>query len=463
MDEIIFSSATQLAQGIRDKTFSSQEVVEAYLKRIEEVNSKINAVVQSAAERAVLEAREADEALARGELKGALHGVPITIKDSFDTEGVVSTGGTMGRAGFVPERDATVVSRLRAAGAILLGKTNTPELTMSGETDNLIYGRTNNPYDLSRTCGGSSGGAGAIIAAGGSPLDLGTDTGGSIRYPCHNCGIAGLKPTSGRVPRTGHIISYDMGAAESLTVVGPMARRVEDLELTLPIIAGPDYRDPAIVPVPLRDSNEVDLRSLRIAYYADNGQMSPTPETAQALRDAAAALSDAGAATTEGLPDALSGLDDDLLTLIGADGWAWGDRLLEKYGTTEIHPWLNMWKEMSEPLSVGDYTALLEELDRFRGAMISFMESYDLIVCPVTAFPALPHGTSYDDQNIHGFSYSSVFNITGWPAAIVRVGTSPEGLPIGIQMVAQPWREDVSLAAARHIESAFGGWQRPPM
>ncbi len=463
MNEIVSASATQLAQGIRDKTFSSQEVVEAYLERIEEVNPNINAVVQSASDRALIEAREADDALARGEVKGPLHGVPITIKDSFDTEGIVSTGGTKGRVDFVPERDATVVARLRAAGAILLGKTNTPELTMSGETDNLIYGRTNNPYDLSRTSGGSSGGAGAIIAAGGSPLDLGTDTGGSIRYPSHYCGIAGLKPTSGRVPRTGHIISYDMGAVESLTVVGPMARRVEDLELTLAIIAGPDYRDPAIVPMPLGDSKEVDLSSLRVAYYADNGQMSPTPETAQAVNAAATTLSEAGASTTEELPKPMAALDDKLLTLIGADGWAWGDRLLEKHGTTEIHPWLTMWKERAEPLAVADYTALLEELDRFRGAMISFMESYDLIVCPVTAFPALPHGTSYDEQNIHGFSYSSVFNITGWPAAIVRVGTSPEGLPIGIQMVAQPWREDVSLAAARHIESAFGGWQRPPM
>ena len=172
--------------------------------------------------------------------------MPITIKDSFDTEGVISTGGTLGRAAnFVPEQDATPVARLRAAGAVLLGKTNTPELTMAAETDNLVYGRTNNPFDVSRTPGGSSGGAAAIISAGGSPLDLGTDTGGSIRFPSHYCGIAGLKPTTGRVPRTGHIIGYDMGAAQSLTVVGPMARYVEDLELAFPIIAGSGLPRPA--------------------------------------------------------------------------------------------------------------------------------------------------------------------------------------------------------------------------
>ena len=180
------------------------------------------------------EAREADAALARGESKGPLHGVPMTLKDSLDTEGVVTTGGTLGRRTFVPERDSTVAARLRAAGAILLGKSNTPEITFSGETDNLVYGRTNNPYGLDRTPGGSSGGAGAIVAAGGSPFDIGSDTGGSIRLPAHFSGIAGIKPNSGRVPRTGHIIPYAAGAEDAYTQNGPMARYVEDLVLTLP-------------------------------------------------------------------------------------------------------------------------------------------------------------------------------------------------------------------------------------
>src|SRR6266567_7812846 len=226
------------------------------------------------------QARAADAALARGQLLGPLHGVPMTIKDSLDTAGVITTGGTQGRATFVPEQDATVVARLRAAGAILLGKTNTPELTLSGETDNLVYGRTNNPYDVSRTPGGSSGGAGAILAAGGSALDIGSDTGGSIRLPAHFCGIAGIKPTSGRVPRTGHIVPFGMGAVDALTQLGPMARYVEDLSLILPIIAGVDWRDPAIIPMPLGDPRAVSMTGLRVAMYTDNGTMSPTPETA---------------------------------------------------------------------------------------------------------------------------------------------------------------------------------------
>jgi amidase len=298
MRELIYASATELAEAIRVKEVSSLEVVNAYLKRIEAVNPRLNAVVQVTADAARDKARAADTALARGDIWGPLHGVPMTIKDSLDTAGVISTGGTQGRQSFIPTQDATVVARLRAAGAILLGKTNTPELTLSIETDNLVYGRTNNPYDTSCTPGGSSGGAAAIVAAGGSPLDMGSDTGGSIRQPAHFCGITGIKPTSGRVPRTGHIISFDMGAMDMMTQIGPVARFVEDLILTLPIIAGVDWRDPAVVPMPLGDPAAVELNSLRVAFYTDNGVAAPTPETVDVVRNAATVLSDAGAPPT---------------------------------------------------------------------------------------------------------------------------------------------------------------------
>ena len=245
MGNIIYASAKSMAQAVRDKEVSAVELVEAHLGRIEEVNSALNAVVQLAAERARAEAVEADAALARGESKGALHGVPFTLKDSIDTEGIITTGGTLGRKDFVPDADATVTARLRAAGGILLGKTNTPELTYAGETDNLVYGRTNNPFDLSRAPGGSSGGAGAIVCCGGAAFDIGSDTGGSVRGPAHYCGITGIKPNSGRVPRTGHIVPHSFGAVDSLTQNGPMARYVEDLALILPIISGPDWNDPA--------------------------------------------------------------------------------------------------------------------------------------------------------------------------------------------------------------------------
>ena len=463
MEELIYSSAKSIAAAIREKQVSCKEVLEAHLRRIDEVNPKLNAVVQLALDRAQVEAEEADSALARGEIKGPLHGVPMTIKDSLDTEGVVSTGGTQGRAGFVPREDATVVARMRAAGAILIGKTNTPELTLAGETNNLVYGRTNNPYDLSKTTGGSSGGAGAIIAAGGSPLDLGSDTGGSVRLPTHFCGIAGLKPTSGRVPRTGHIVPFGMGAMDSLTVNGPMARYVEDLALVLPIISGVDWRDPYVVPMSLGDPAAVDVAGLSVAVYTDNGIVTPTAETVQAVLDAAAALKDLGARVQEDRPDVLDQSGRLFVKLGASDGRTWIRRLLDKAGTVDVHPWLLQRFEAAKPLPVGEFTEVLEEVDAFRSAMLGFMESYDAILCPVAAFPAPEHRGIHDEETVPLASYTNTYNLTGWPGAVVRGGSSPEGLPIGVQVVARPWREDVALAVARKLEEALGGWRPPPV
>src|SRR6266480_3568007 len=254
--QLIYRSASELARLIRSRDISSEELVRAHLSRISEVNPKLNAVCQIDEKGALAAARDADAALKRRGEVGKLHGVPVTIKDSFDTKGIISTGGTEGRRGFVPEKDATVVARLRAAGAIVLGKTNTPELTLSYDTENLIYGRTHNPYDLAQTPGGSSGGAAAILAVGGSALDIGSDTAGSIRIPAHFCGITGLKPTFGRVSRAGHIPPAG-GVAGRRTQVGPMARFVEDLVLALSIISGPDGEDPEVATVALEDPGTV--------------------------------------------------------------------------------------------------------------------------------------------------------------------------------------------------------------
>ena len=460
---IIYASAKSIAAAIREKRVSAVEVVEAHLARIDEVNGALNAVVQLCAERALDEARAADAATARGESNGALHGVPITLKDSLDTEGVVTTGGTSGRAGFVPDADAAVTARLRGAGAILLGKTNTPELTMAGETDNIVYGRTNNPFDLSRTPGGSSGGAAAIICAGGSPLDIGSDTGGSVRMPAHYSGIAGIKPNSGRVPRTGHIIEYTMGATDAYTQNGPMARFVEDLILTLPIISGPDWTDPAIVPMPLGDPADVDLGALRIAFHTSaDGFNDPTPETKEAVLSAVRALGEVAAFIEEDAPSALSRVAGITRRIGGGDGRAGTRRLLDKAGTTEISPILLSRFEEAEALPTGDFTKALEDLDQYRSDMLGFMRGYDLIICPTTAFPAPPHGGTFKEENRNA-SFTGPYNLTGWPGTVVRCGTSPEGLPIGVQIIARPWREDASLAAASHLETALGGWRKPPI
>jgi len=463
MSEIIYQSAKSIAQDIRDKKVSATEVLKAHLARIEVVNPALNAVVQLATDRARSEAKKADESLARGESLGPLHGVPFTLKDSIDTEGIITTGGTLGRANFVPDQDATVAARLRDAGAILMGKTNTPELTLAGETNNLVYGQTNNPFDVTRTTGGSSGGAGAIVATGGAPFDIGSDTGGSVRYPTHFCGIAGIKPNSGRVPRTGHIVPYGMGAVDSLTQNGPMARFVEDLSLLLPIISGPDWKDPYIVPMPLGDPASVNIAGLRVCVYTDNGIRTPTPETIAAVSAAAKALSDAGLAVTQDLPKVIAENPDISSNLSGSDGRAWTRRLLAKYGTTEMHPWLERRMAKATEVSGGEYSAMLEQVDAFRSDMLSFMENYDVIICPVAAFPALPHEASLEEENVPGLSYTGTYNITGWPAAVIRGGTSPDGLPIGVQVVSRPWREDVALAVSQHLETALGGWQKPPM
>ena len=454
--DLSYSSARAFADAIRAKQISSEEAVEACLARIEAVNPKINGVVKIA-EGALARARKADAALARGEVEGPLHGVPMTIKDSLDTAGVVTTGGTKGRAAFVPKADATVVARLRGAGAILLGKTNTPELTLSFETNNLIYGRTSNPYDLSRTPGGSSGGAAATIAAGGSPFDIGSDYGGSIRLPAHFCGIAGIKPSAGRVPRTGHIYPFG-GLLDSFQQIGPLARTVDDLALILPLIAGPDGIDPAIVPMPLGDPQDVDLGKLRISFHTDNGIVSPTPETAAAVNAAAGALSGEAAAVDEARPPGIEQSFELALALFFADGGAAARRLLKEAGTMEhtLQPFTD-----SKALSAAELDEAVTKWYAFRSTMHSFFEKYDVILCPVNAFPAMTHGSVSAAEALPAFSYTMTYNVTGWPGVVVRAGTSPEGLPIGVQVVAHPAREDVALAVARHVEASLGGFKPP--
>src|SRR5262245_31857743 len=456
-EPLIHSSAACLARAIRSKEISSCEVVQAYLNRIEEVNPKLNAVVMLAAARAVKEAKDADARLARGEVVGPLHGVPMTIKDSFDTEGVISTAGTLGRKNFIPAKDATVVERLRRAGAILMGKTNTPEISDGLETVNRVYGRTNNPYDVERSPGGSSGGGASIVAAAGSPFDIGTDTTGSIRIPAHFCGIAGLKPTSGRVPRTGHIIPFAAGSIDSWTHVGPLARYVEDLALILPLISGTDWQDPAIVDVPLGDPNRVELKTLRVAVYTQIEIRKPSPETVQAVRSVMAALTDVVARVDETVPPGIENTGQIMDQVGSAITEAYDRRILFNAGTRDEDLGPVVQNQLPEaratrPKSASCLDNLLSDMDVFRSQMLGFMKHVDFIVCPVNTDAALPHGQP------PAWSYCGTYSITGYPVAVVRAGTSKDGMPIGVQIVGRPWREDVVLAVAAFVESTFGGW-----
>lgn len=464
----LFVSTVRLAQQIREKKISATEAVRACIARIEAVNPKLNAVVQTCFERALREAQEADALLAQGRSKGPLHGVPMTIKDSIDTAGVITTGGTVGRMNYVPNKDATVVARLRGAGAILLGKTNTPEFTLAGggilgvnSTANIIYGISHNPYDLTRTTSGSSGGAGAIVAAGGVPFDIGSDWGGSIRGPAHANGIAGIKPTSGRVPRTGHIVDYG-GIYDSWQQLGPLARRVEDLILILPIISGPDFRDAAIVPVPWADPAKVVMSKLRVAFYPDNGVAETSTETKETVRRAARHMEEAGCQVREDLPKSLfMEMEEVRFRLTRADGWTFVKRIAEKWGTRATSPVLLDRMKM-DPLPTAEFTELLERQDESRSKLLQWVKDYDVVLCPVGGKPAELINLGDDPvRREPGRSYTGIYNSTGWPAAVVRGGTSPEGLPLGIQVVGQPWREDVVLAVCQYLESKTGGWQKP--
>ncbi len=463
-EELIFASATELARAIQKKQISSEEVIKAHLRHLESLNPKINAIVQLTADAALAQAREADAALARGKGKGPLHGVPFTSADLLETVGVISSAGVSGRAAFTPTQDATVVARLRTAGAILLGKTNVSELGLSSEADNLVYKWTDNPYDRSRTPGGSSGGEAAIIAAGGSPMGLGSEAGGSLRLPCHFCGVAGLTLTRGRISRAGHFPAAG-GALDGLVRVGPVARFVEDLNLLFPLLAGVDNQDPTLVPLPPGDPKTVNVKNLRVAFYTDNGVLSPTAETATVIQTAAKTLADGGVAVEEARPQGLARAADLFFQLVGAEGDAGLRLLLQQSGTTELHRLTQQRLEFlrSYTLSTTQFCHVLAEWYMFRRDILTFMDKYDVILCPVSAYPATPHGTTFDAEKRHAFSYAATYTLTGWPAVTVRGGASSEGLPIGVQIVARPWREDIALAVAQSLETSLGGWQPPTL
>ncbi|WP_221390992.1 amidase [Dyadobacter sp. NIV53] len=468
-DEPIYMSATKLAELIRQKKISSEELVTAYIKRIEHVNFRLNAVVMECFDRALAEAKAADQSLKKGKLLGPLHGVPMTIKDSFETEGVISTGGTLGHMNYIPKNDATVVARLRASGAILLGKTNTPEFTLAGgglrgvtTTGNIIYGVSKNPYDLNRGTSGSSGGAGSIIAAGGTAFDVGTDWGGSVRLPASTNGITGIKPTSVRIPRTGHIVDYG-GIYDLWQQPGPMARRVEDLILLTPILSGPDFKDAAVVPMPWLDPAKVNVAKLKVAFYPNNGLLTTAVETQEAVKQAAKWMEEAGAVVTEDLPkELLDELGAIRRELTQGDSWAFLKRAGDKAGSHVLSATIVDRIDKVKPISAERYTELLEMQDKNRSKMLQWFQKYDVILCPTTDTPAplIDEGVK-DAVPSASAGYVGAYNTTGWPSTVVRCGGTKEGLPIGVQVVAHPWREDISLAAAQYLETRSGGWKKP--
>jgi Asp-tRNA(Asn)/Glu-tRNA(Gln) amidotransferase A subunit family amidase len=470
MPELCFLPAVSMAEQIRQKKLSPTELVEAHLTRIEQLNPKLNAFVQVDAEAARRQAHAAESAIARNESLGPLHGVPISIKSSIEVRGMRCEAGTKLRAGLIAAEDAPLVSRLRNAGAIILGTTNTPELLMAWETDNLLYGRTNNPWDLSRTPGGSSGGEAAAIAAGCSAGGVGSDGGGSIRVPAHFTGICGLKPTPGRIPATGHFPN-SVGPFALIGVVGPMARTVADLQVLFEVMQGPDDGDPSAAPVPVRWPSRGDLKNLRIGYFEDDGRTPVTPETRAAVRTAAEALRRAGFVVELFRPEGLESARKLWWQFFGiAGGMLLGP--LTKGREQDLSPLLKQFSSWvsDEPSHTGQ--TLLDAWimrDVLRMQVFSQMREYPILLCPVAAIPAFRHGErswkidGKTVQYLDAWSYTEWFNLLGTPAAAIPFGQSNEGLPIGVQIVARPWQEELVLSVAAELEAQAGGMNRPTL
>jgi Asp-tRNA(Asn)/Glu-tRNA(Gln) amidotransferase A subunit family amidase len=470
MPEFTSISAVDLASMMREKQVSPVEVAKAYLQRIDEQNPRLNAFVHVEPERVLREARKAEAAIQHGEYIGPLHGVPLSIKSSIDVAGYRCEAGTKLRAGYIAARDAVLVDRLRAAGAIILGVTNCPELLMAWETDNALCGRTNNPWDLSRTAGGSSGGESAAIAAGMSAGGVGSDGGGSIREPAHFCGICGLKPTPGRIPSLGHFPT-SVGPFAQLGVVGPMARTVADLRLLFEVMAGYDAADVSSAPVALRLPQGQSAQEHPIGYFEDDGRTPVTPETRAAVRTAAEALNQSGFQTAPFRPENLEQARDLWWKFFGvAGGMLLGPMV--KGHEQHLSPLLRQFLGWvaAEPTHTGHtllYTWL--QRDELRTQFLAQMRVFSVLVCPVAAIPAFRHGErswqveGHTVKYLDAWSYTEWFNLLGLPACVVPVGRSPEGLPIGVQIVGRPWEEDLVLQVAAAIEARVGGYQPPQL
>ena len=442
MHDLTFLSAVQMAELVRNRQISPVELVESHLRKIDKLNPRLNAFVQVDAEGALRQAYAAETAVSRGSDLGPLQGVPVSIKSAIEVAGFRCEAGTKLRQGTVASQNAPLVSRLRDAGAIILGTTNTPELLMAWETDNLLYGRTNNPWDLTRTPGGSSGGEAAAIASGMSVGGVGSDGGGSIRVPAHFTGICGLKPTPGRIPATGHFPN-SVGPSALTGVVGPMARTVQDLKLLFEVMQGPDIGDPSAAPVPVCWPSREELRKIRIGYFEDDGRTPVTPETHAAVLTAAEALRRAGFRVEPFRPEGLESARQLWWKFFGiAGGMVLGP--MTRGHEPELSPILKEFSSWvaAEPSHTGK--SLLDiwiQRDVIRTQIFTQMRDYPVLLCPVAAIPAFKHGErswqieGKTVQYLDAWSYTEWFNLLGAPAVAVPMSQSADGLPIGARSV----------------------------
>ena len=467
MDKIIFRTIAEIAAGVREKRVSPVEVVEAHLERVAAIQPKLNAFVHFDAEGARKKAQAAETAVMRGDRVGPLHGVPLTIKSCIDAAGWPTPAGSLMRKAYVPLMDAPLVARLRAAGAIVLGNTNTPEYLMAYETDNSLSGKTSNPWNLERSSGGSSGGEAAAIASGCSAGGVGSDGGGSVRVPAHFCGICALKPTPGRIPSTGHFPEGG-GAFGWIGVVGPMGRTIADVRALFEVMAGPDAGDALSAPVPMRRVEESKLHGLRVGILESEALGKATPETMAGVARAAKLLNEHGLIVES---KRLNGLDRAIELWWYFFGPVIAD-LIRKgaVGQEELmSPMLREFVALATAETTLTYDGFLHacyERDNVRAEILRQMREVTILLSPVSARPAFKHGEGNwragEKENYRDtMRYSQWLNLAGFPGAVVPMGMSPEGLPIGVQVIGRPYEEELVLAVAEVIERGRGPWVAP--
>jgi Asp-tRNA(Asn)/Glu-tRNA(Gln) amidotransferase A subunit family amidase len=468
MTSLLYGSIAQTLALYAKRQISPLEVVSSHLDRIQQLQPKLNAFVHLDAESAVARARHAESALYRNEPLTPLAGIPLSVKSCIDVAGWPCPAGSLLRKEYVPIIDAPVVARLESAGAILLGNTNTPEFLMAYETDNLLTGKTSNPWNPAYSAGGSSGGEAAAIASGCSMGGVGSDAGGSIRTPAHFSGICGLKSTPGRVPSTGHFPPGE-GAFNWLGVVGPMARTVADVHALFRVMVGPDPGDALSTPLPLREVSTQEPHSLRIGVLENPELGRATPETLLAVRRAAQHLCDLNYRVE---PLSLRELDRALELWWFFFGPVIAD--LIRHDTSEqeslLSPMLKDYLSIAEepPVTLNSFRSACTERDLLRANLLRQLRDVPILLSPVSTAPAFSHGAgNYRAGDPHNYRDTMRFcqwlNLAGFPGLALPFGRSPEGLPINIQLIGRPYEEELLLAVGESLEQTRGPWLPPEL
>ncbi len=466
MSDVVLCSAVEMLRMLRARKISPLELAEEHIRQIDRLNPQLNALIDFDADRIRAQAADLGQS---GRASGMLSGLPMSVKASISVAGHRCETGSLLNQGHIPATDAIIVTRMRQAGAIVLGTTNCPEFLMAYETDNRLYGRTSNPWDLQRTAGGSSGGESAAIAAGLSAAGFGSDSGGSVRVPAHFTGICALKPTPGRIPGDGHLPPC-AGPFSLLGTIGPMARTIEDVSLLFRALSGPADTDPIAAPVPLQQHSLEDLHQVPIGFFEDDGLTSVTPETRQAVSSAVASLRRQGFRVEPFRPCALEEARTLWWKLFVRGGMMLIDRMIAGQRAM-LSPILEDFLRIAHaeaPLSGEELLSAWVDCDRVRGKLLTDMRQYPILLMPVCSVPAFRHGER--EWNIGGqtvayldaMRYTQWFNLLGGPAAVIPVGRSAENLPIGIQIAGRPYQDEIVLGIAAVLEQDFG-YLPPPL